>query len=130
MDVAQEYIKDVEKLAPCPEIALDVLSIAHESDCSIPTLAGKIEKDPNLTATMLRMANSAYFGHMKKINSVTDIIVRLGLETVKILAITSASVGVLRSPQEAYCLDPGAVELMAPAEIAEITTVLRCSGIL
>ncbi len=106
MNVAQEYIKDVDKLAPCPEIALDVLSIAHESDCSIPTLAGKIEKDPNLTATMLRMANSAYFGHMKKINSITDIIVRLGLETVKFIAITGASVGILKSPQQAYGLEP------------------------
>lgn len=107
MDVAKEYIKDIDKLAPCPEIALDVLSIAHESDCSIPTLAGKIERDPNLTATMLRMANSAYFGHMKKINSITDIIVRLGLETIKLIAITSASVGILKSPQEAYSLDTG-----------------------
>lgn len=107
MDVAQEYIKDVENLAPCPEIALDVLSIAHESECSIPKLAAKIEKDPNLTANMLRMANSAYFGHMKEINSISDVIVRLGLESVKLIAITSASVGVLKSPQDAYGLDTG-----------------------
>ncbi len=107
MDVAQEYIKDVEKIAPCPEVALDVLSIAHEADCSIARLAEKIEQDPGLTANMLQMANSAYFGHMKKITSVRDIIVRLGLETVKIIAITSASVGLLKSPQEAYALGRG-----------------------
>lgn len=107
MDVAKEYVKDVEKLAPCPEVALDVLSIAHESDCSIPKLAEKIEQDPGLTANMLQMANSAYFGHMKKITSVKDIIVRLGLETVKIIAITSASVGLLKAPQEAYALGRG-----------------------
>ncbi|MGV1100726.1 HDOD domain-containing protein [Thiovibrio sp. JS02] len=107
MDVAQEYIKDVEKIAPCPEVALDVLSIAHEADCSIAKLSEKIEQDPGLTANMLQMANSAYFGHMKKITSVKDIIVRLGLETVKIIAITSASIGLLKSPQEAYALGRG-----------------------
>lgn len=107
MEVAKEYIKDVESLAPCPEIALDVLSIAHESECSIPKLAAKIEKDPNLTANMLHMANSAYFGHMKEINSISDVIVRLGLESVKLIAITSASVGVLKSPQQAYGLETG-----------------------
>ncbi|MEW6595020.1 MAG: HDOD domain-containing protein [Thermodesulfobacteriota bacterium] len=107
MNVEQEYIRDIEKLAPCPQVALDVLAIAHEHDCSISVLAEKIERDPNLTANMLQMANSAYFGHMKKISSVNDIIVRLGIESVKIIAITSASVGLLKSAQEAYALTSG-----------------------
>jgi len=107
MNIEQEYIKDVDKLPPCPEIALDVLSIAHEQDCSISKLAEKIERDPSLTANMLHMANSAYFGHMKKISSINDIIVRLGLESVKIIAITSASVGLLKNAQEAYALAKG-----------------------
>lgn len=107
MDIVQEYIKDVEKIAPCPQVALDVLSVAHEADCSIPVLSGKIEQDPALTANMLHMANSAYFGHRKKITSVKDIIVRLGLETVKIIAITSASVGLLKSSHDAYALGRG-----------------------
>ncbi len=107
VNVEQEYIKDIEKLAPCPEVALDVLAIAHEHDCSISVLADKIERDPSLTANMLQMANSAYFGHMKKISSVNDIIVRLGIESVKIIAITSASVGLLKSAQAAYALSSG-----------------------
>jgi putative nucleotidyltransferase with HDIG domain len=107
IDVAAEYVKDVEKIAPCPEVALDVLSMAHAPDCSIPKLSEKIEQDPGLTANMLQMANSAYFGHMKKITSVKDIIVRMGVDAVKIISITSASVGLLRSPQAAYALGRG-----------------------
>ncbi|PKN22001.1 MAG: hypothetical protein CVU68_05660 [Deltaproteobacteria bacterium HGW-Deltaproteobacteria-3] len=107
IDVAAEYVRDVEKIAPCPEVALDVLSMAHAPDCSIPKLSEKIEQDPGLTANMLQMANSAYFGHMKKINSVKDIIVRMGVDAVKIISITSASVGLLRSPQAAYALGRG-----------------------
>ncbi|HSR37015.1 MAG TPA: HDOD domain-containing protein [Desulfurivibrionaceae bacterium] len=107
MNVEQEYIKDIEKLAPCPQVALDVLAVAHEHDCSVAVLAEKIERDPSLTANMLQMANSAYFGHMKKISSVHDIIVRLGIESVRIIAITSASVGLLKSAQAAYALTSG-----------------------
>lgn len=107
IDVAAEYVRDVEKIAPCPEVALDVLSMAHAADCSIPQLSEKIEQDPGLTANMLHMANSAYFGHMKKITSVKDIIVRMGVDAVKIISITSASVGLLRLPQEAYALGRG-----------------------
>lgn len=107
MKIAEEYVKNIEKLAPCPEVALDVLSLAHDADFSISRLAGKVERDPGLTANMLQMANSAYFGHMKQITSIKDIIVRLGLETVKIIAITSASVGLLKSPRKAYSLGAG-----------------------
>ena len=105
----QKYIQNVDNLVPRPDLAFDVLSMAHNANCSFSELAKKIEMDPNLTANMLRLANSAYFGHMRAINSVKDIIVRLGLETVKLLAITSASVGLMKSPQEAYNLEPGSL---------------------
>ena len=122
MDIEQEYIRDVEKLPPCPQVALDVLAIAHEEECAISKLAEKIERDPGLTANMLHMANSAYFGHMKKISSVHDIIVRLGLEGVKIIAVTSASIGLLKSAQEAYALASGQLWLhsYATATLASI----------
>jgi HD-like signal output (HDOD) protein len=107
MSTEAEFIKKVDKLIPRPEIALEVLSIANESECNIPALSKIIKQDPSLTANILKLANSAYFGHMKEINSITDIVVRLGLDTVKMLAITSASVGVLKSPQQAYNLEPG-----------------------
>lgn len=109
MEIELEFIKNVDKLVPRPEIALEVLKIANEFECDIPLLSAIIKQDPSLMANMLKLANSAYFGHMQKINSITDIIVRLGLDTVKMLAITSASVGVLKSPQQAYNLEPGSL---------------------
>lgn len=107
MNVEEEYIKDIDKILPCPEIALEILKIAHEDTCNINHLSRNIEKDPALTANMLKMANSAYFGHMKQIRSITDIIVRLGLETIKLIAITSASSGLLNTSQKAYNLKNG-----------------------
>ena len=109
MSAELEYIRKVDKLIPRPEIALEVLKIANESECNIPDLSKIIKQDPSLMANILKLANSAYFGHMQEINSITDVIVRLGLDTVKMLAITSASVGVLKSPQQAYNLEPGSL---------------------
>jgi HD-like signal output (HDOD) protein len=107
MDIEKKYIKDVDTLIPRPDIALEVMTMAHDAQCSIHEMSEKIEMDLNLTANMLRLANSAYFGHMREITSVKDIIVRLGLESVKLIAITSASAGLMKSPQQAYNLEPG-----------------------
>jgi len=122
MNIEKSYIGKVETLVPCPQIALEVLELAHGMDCDFNKLAHKIESDPSLTANMLRMANSAYFGHMRRIASVRDIIVRLGLESVKLIAITSASVGLLKNPQNAYNLEEGGLwqHCQATATLASI----------
>lgn len=109
MEIEERYIEDVDKLIPRPDIALDVLALAQDSSSAVSGIARKIEQDPNLTANMLRMANSAYFGFMREISSIDDMIVRLGFDMVKILAITSASAALLNSPQEAYNLEPKAL---------------------
>ena len=104
MTSVPDYLAGVQELVPRPDIALDVLTLAHSDDCSAPQLATLIEKDPCLTVNMLRLANSALFGHMKKIASVRDIIVRLGLEAVSLLAIAGASVTILKTPMDALNL--------------------------
>ncbi|OKY75168.1 MAG: hypothetical protein BM485_09320 [Desulfobulbaceae bacterium DB1] len=109
MEAEKKYIHDIDKLIPRPDIALDVLQLAHDEQGNIQEMAKKIEMDPSLTANMLRLANSAYFGHMREITSVKEIIIRLGLETVKMIAITGASVGLMKSPQQAYNLEPGSL---------------------
>ncbi len=109
MDIEKKYITNVDNLVPRPDIALDVLNMAHDQNCIISEMAKKIETDPSLTANMLRVANSAYFGHMREITSLKDMIIRLGLESVKMIAITSASVGLMKSPQEAYNMEPGSL---------------------
>lgn len=109
MTIERELIKDVDKLVPRPDIALDVMTLANQSDCDIPSLSKRINQDPSLMANMLRLANSAYFGHMREIHSIRDIVIRLGLDSVRMIAITSASAGLLKSPQEAYNLKPGSL---------------------
>ncbi len=129
MNVEQKYINKVESLVPCPTIALEVLELAHKPDCDFNRLSQKIESDPSLTANMLHLANSAYFGHMRKIASVRDIIVRLGIESVKLIAITGASVGLLKNPQNAYNLKAGALWHHCHATAALAAIIGKHAGI-
>jgi len=128
MDVESKYIKNVANLVPMPDIALDVLTMAHDVDCDMDKLVERIERDPSLTANMLRLANSAYFGHPNKITSIRTIVVLMGLESVKLMAISSAAVGMLKSPQEAYKLEPGELwnHSYATAILAE--AIGKCAG--
>lgn len=131
MNTTIEYnlIKDVDKLIPRPDIAIEVMTLANQSECDIAGLCRKINQDPSLMANMLRLANSAYFGHMKEISSIRDIVVRLGLDSVKMIAITSASAGILKTPQEAYNLEPGALWRHSHATALLAVLIGRHAGI-
>ncbi|MFP3982651.1 MAG: HDOD domain-containing protein [Desulfurivibrionaceae bacterium] len=127
--IESKYTENVKNLVPRPNIALEVLNMAHNLECHFPTLAAKIEKDPNLTANMMRLANSAYFGLNSSFSSIHEILIRLGLETVQILAITGAASGLLSSPQQAYNLKPEDLWYHSYATAILARIICRYSGV-
>jgi HD-like signal output (HDOD) protein len=54
-----------------------------ETDSNAEEIAEAIEKDSAISTNMLRLANSAFYGHRSAIGSVQDAVVCIGLSTVK-----------------------------------------------
>lgn len=51
--------------------------------CSLPTMAEAIEKDPDLTATLLRLGNSAFYGFSMRLTTVTEALSLIGIQQVQ-----------------------------------------------
>ena len=78
-----ERIKSIDDLPTLPSVALEILSLAHQPDISIQTIAECIHKDPPLAAKVLRMANSAFYRRGdRKIDTLHQSIVFLGLAEI------------------------------------------------
>lgn len=78
-----ERIKTIDDLPTLPSVALEILSLAHQPDISIQTIAECIHKDPPLAAKVLRMANSAFYRRGdRKIDTLHQSIVFLGLAEI------------------------------------------------
>lgn len=67
----------------------ELLDMVNQSDVDFSTLSRKMSMDQVLSARLLRMANSAYFGGNKTISNVNDAVIRVGSEPVKTLVIAS-----------------------------------------
>jgi HD-like signal output (HDOD) protein len=65
-----------------------IVEIIHDEDSTIKNLTGAIEIDPSLSASVLRLANSAYFGLKRRVTTVGDAVVFIGYEAVKELALS------------------------------------------
>lgn len=77
-----------ENLPSLPSVALQVLSLTEQPDCTIEQLAGVIQNDPALTARILKVINSPLFGVAKNITSIKQASTLLGMRKLRIMALS------------------------------------------
>lgn len=78
----KEIITEIDTLKPIPPVAAQILVLAEDINSSLSEIADLITHDPSITANVLRLCNSAYFGLPRKVESVYDAIRLLGLDHV------------------------------------------------
>ncbi len=92
----------VRNLPTLPTAVARVVEEADRQDPSAARMEGYIQRDPALTAQILRVVNSAYYGLSGQVSSVGQAIVILGMQQVRNLALSVGAIGTLagRSPGE------------------------------
>lgn len=85
----------VERMPAFPKSVQKILELTRNLNCEPKHLVQVIEKDPVMTVKILRVLNSAYYNLPNKITSVNHSVVFLGFNTIKNLALSIASVGIL-----------------------------------
>jgi HD-like signal output (HDOD) protein len=75
-------IESIDQLQPVSDIAGKVLTLASDPDSGTAELAEIIRHEPALTANVLKLANSSYFGLPEKIDDARQAIIYLGMDQV------------------------------------------------
>lgn len=88
-------ISEVAELRPLPMVAVRVLEIAEGERFSAHELAQTIATDQALTAKVLRLSNSAYYGFPRRITTVRDAVVLLGFRAVRSATLASCVIDTL-----------------------------------
>lgn len=89
-DFLTRILADVREIPPLPEVAAKVMRMTNDPDVSAAELNRVISTDEALTANILKMCNSAYYGLPRVISSVTQAIMYLGFQTVRNMVLSSA----------------------------------------
>jgi len=81
------------KLPVMPEVAQALIRTLKDEDAGVATVTAIIAKDPALTATLLRMANSAMFGLSRSVHTLDSAVSVVGMAHIRAraLAICMAS---------------------------------------
>ncbi len=84
------------KIRPFPAVARQVLSLLGDEDYRTADLEGAILKDPALSATFLRIANSALYRSLVPCESVLMACARLGRNAVREIVVGVATMAMFR----------------------------------
>lgn len=87
----ERTLERIESLPTLPTVVAQVFDTACNPEASALDLARHIAADQSLSAAVLRLVNSAYYGFNRKITTVTDAVVILGFLVVRDLALTATA---------------------------------------
>lgn len=80
----------MNKIPSLPAAVLEVISSFENADIEVHALADKIGHDQGLSARILRMANSSFYGLPRQVGSIPNAVVVLGFSTVRSLALAAS----------------------------------------
>ncbi len=102
-----QILAAVDSFPSMPAAGVRMLQILEDPDSGVDQIDSVLRYDPGLTANLLKLANSAYFGIPAKVGSVRQAVILLGIKRLAQLVIATCIGAVMRERIAGYDLPPG-----------------------
>lgn len=93
-------LDEIEKLPALPKTLHKILELCNKPETTIAMLSQEIEKDPGLSADLLKLSNSSYYGSRTKVKSIQDAIKLVGIKNLKNMLYVTGVTKIMNSRYE------------------------------
>ncbi|WP_278279274.1 HDOD domain-containing protein [Syntrophomonas palmitatica] len=91
----------VNDLPALPAVVSRVMQLTDDPNATAQDVSSVLNQDQAITARVLRLANSAYYGYTRRINTVADAIIFLGFKTIRSIVLAASVSDILNQEIEA-----------------------------
>jgi HD-like signal output (HDOD) protein len=103
---AAALLARIDDLPPLPAVAARVMGMAEDDRASAMDLSRVLATDQALTAKLIRISNSAFYGFARRVSTVREAVVLLGFKQVRQVAVGASLMNTFRkAPNETFDLD-------------------------
>jgi HD-like signal output (HDOD) protein len=88
LEELQDRIKTIANLPTLPHIASKLMQIVNSPSTSADTVASLVAQDVSLSAKVLRLANSAFYGVPRSINTLNNAVIILGFKIIQTMVLS------------------------------------------
>jgi len=89
-DLFQKILEEHKELSSLPQTLAEVLRVAKDDGSSAQDMANVLRRDPSMTARVLKVVNSPFYGAGREINSMSQAVVTMGMRAVTALALSTS----------------------------------------
>jgi putative nucleotidyltransferase with HDIG domain len=94
-------VSNVKTLPSVPALYDRLLAMLRSPDCALQEVADVIGSDVAMTAKILQVVNSAFFGLRRRADNLSQAILSLGLETVRSIVLSAGVFAEIEGPPQA-----------------------------
>ena len=84
----KQLVSQVDRLPSIPSLYMELVEELQDPEANLDEIARIISRDIAMTAKLLKLVNSAYFGLSRSISNTDEAIAYLGINTLKALVLT------------------------------------------
>ena len=103
----ERILDGIDALRPVSPMASKVMAMMYNPDSSMRKIVEVIKYDQSMTANLLKICNSSFFGPIQKISSIQQAIAYMGTEKVASLIVMGHSASNFAAAQSGYDLEEG-----------------------
>ncbi|WP_210394871.1 HDOD domain-containing protein [Motiliproteus sediminis] len=92
----EEIIQDIDQLFSLPDVVLRVNELLESEHATITDIGDVIGHDPALSARLLKLVNSAFYGFPSQVDTISRAITLIGTNEVRSIVLASSATAVFR----------------------------------
>ena len=92
----QELVQQVDTLVSLPEVCVKINQMIDSSDCSAKEMGEVISGDADLSARLLKIVNSAFYGLPGRVDTISRAVTVVGTEELRNLALMTSACQVFK----------------------------------
>jgi HD-like signal output (HDOD) protein len=96
----EHLISGIPTLGSCGDILHEIENVLNDPESTLADVGAIIEKDPDLTARLLKLGNSSFFGFPSRMETVSETISLIGIQQVQDLISVSVVVEIFEGVSE------------------------------
>ena len=104
MSLMEEIIAAVDEMPPFPQVVQRAMQELADPAYEVSGLVDILKVDQAVTANILKLCNSAYFGLPRKVSSLKEAVVYLGADQLRQLLVSGAASKIYEKPNEGYAV--------------------------
>ena len=96
---ADQLLDEIGDLPVVPAVAMRVLEFARDDSGGAAELAAILSTDPALSAKLIKISNSAYYGFTRHFGTVREAVIVLGFKQVRKVAVAASIIDAFKRPR-------------------------------